>query len=77
MTPSASINDRSRTNRSRRRSTSNARARAGPLILPALAPHASLTNAPPVRQSPFSRIKRSPQLLQSKLIKPAAATKSP
>ena len=36
-----------------------------------------LRNAPPARQSPYSPAERLPQPLQSKLIKPAAATKSP
>ena len=40
MTPSPLIDDRTRTNRSRRRSTGNARARAKPLSLSALTPPA-------------------------------------
>ena len=68
MTPSPLIDDRTRTNRSLRRSTDNARARAKPL---------SLSGAPPARQSPYSPAEQLPQPLQSKLIKPAAATKSP
>ena len=71
------IDDRTRTNRSRRRSTGNARARVRPPILSALTPKTSRRNAPPARQSPYSPAERSYQPLQSKLIKPAAATKSP
>ena len=77
MTPSPLIDDRTRTNRSRRRSTGNARARARSQFLSALTPQTSPRNAPPARQSPYSQAERSPQPLQSKLIKPAAATKSP
>ena len=76
MTPSPLIDDRTRTNRSRR-TTGNARARAKPLSLSALTPQTSPRNAPPARQSPYSPAERLPQPLQSKLIKPAAATKSP
>jgi hypothetical protein len=45
------INDCTRTNRSRRRSTSNACARAKPPILPADPPQTSPRNAPPASQS--------------------------
>ena len=76
MTPSPLIDDRTRTNRSRRRSTGNARARAKPLSLSALTPQTSPRNALAC-QSPYSPAERLPQPLQSKLIKPAAATKSP
>jgi hypothetical protein len=54
-----------------------ARARAKPLSLSALTPQTSPRDAPPARQSPYSPAERLPQPLQSKLIKPAAATKSP
>ena len=60
-----------------RRSTGNAVARARPPILSALTPKTSPRNAPPARQTPHSPAERSPQPLQSKLIKPGAATKSP
>jgi hypothetical protein len=77
MTPSPLIDDRTRTSRSRRGSTGNARARARAPILSALTPKTSPRNAPPARQSPYSPAERLPQPLQSKLIKPAVATKSP
>ena len=51
MTPSPLTHDRPRTNRSRRRSTGNARARARPPILSALTPQTSPRNAtasPPI-----------------------------
>ena len=45
--------------------------------LPTLTPKASPRNAPAPGQSPYSPAEPSPQPLQSKLTKPAAATKSP
>ena len=76
MTPSPLIDDRTCTNRSRRRSTGNARARAKPPFLSAFTPQASPRNTPPARW-PYSPAQRSPHPLQSKPIKPTAATKSP
>jgi hypothetical protein len=75
MTPL--IGDHPRTNRCRRRSTGNPRARANPPVLPTLAPQAPPPNAPPARHSRYSPTKQSHQPLQSKLIKPAATAKSP
>jgi hypothetical protein len=77
MTPSPLIDDRTRTNHSRRRSTGNASARAKPPILPVLAPQTSPRYLPQARQSHYTQAKQSPQPLQSKFIKPAATTKSP
>ena len=77
MIPSPLIDDRTRTNRCRMRSIGKACARAKPPFLSALTTQTSSRNTPPARQSPYSPAKRLPQPLQSKLIKPAAATKSP
>src|SRR6516162_10073102 len=65
------------TNRPRRHSSANVHPRARPAILSALTPQTSPRNAPAVRQSLYSPAGPSPQLLQSKLIDPSAATKSP
>ena len=51
MTPSPLIHDRTRTNRSRRRSTGNARARAKPQICPPLHRKRRRATPPPARQS--------------------------
>lgn len=77
MIPLPLINDRTRTNRSRRRSTGNARARTRPPLLPGLAQQTSPHHVPQARQSQHSLTKQSPQPLQSKLITPAATTKTP
>ena len=77
MTPSPLTHDCPRTNRPRWRSTVNARIRDKPPILPTLEPQTSLPKVTPARQSAYSPAKRSPKPPQSKLIKPAAATKSP
>jgi hypothetical protein len=77
MTPSPLIDDRTRTNRSRRRSTGNARARARLQFFSAFTPKTSRRNASPARQSPYSPAERSYQALQCKFIKLAATTKSP
>jgi hypothetical protein len=73
MTPSPLTHDCPRTNRSRWRSTGNARTRGKPPILPALEPQMSL---PPKVAQPVGRrirsAKRALKPLQSKLIKPAA-----
>ena len=76
MTPSPLTHDCPRTNRPRWRSTVNARIRDKPPILPTLEPQTSLPKVTPARPSASSPAKRSPKPLQSKLIKPAAATKS-
>jgi hypothetical protein len=76
MIPSPLIDHRTR-NRSRSRSTGNARAHASPTILSTLTPQTPPRNPLPLRQSPHSPLKPSHQLLQSKLINKAAATKSP
>ena len=73
MTPSPLIDDHPRTNRSRSRSTGNVRTRARSLILPARAPQTSLPKVTPPRAPAKTALKP----LQSKLIKPAAAAKSP
>jgi hypothetical protein len=77
MMPSPSINDCARTNRSRRRSTGNACARAKPPILPADPPQTSPRNAPPAPQSPYSPAERSLQPLQSRMNNAVTAAKSP
>ena len=77
MTPSPLIDDRTRTNPSRRRVDRQRPRSRQAAILSALTLQTSPRNAPPARQSPYSPAERLPQPLQSKLIKPAAATKSP
>ena len=77
MIPSPLINDRTPTNGPRRRSTGNAGTRDKSPILPVLQPQTSPRNAPPAFQATHSPAKRSLQPLQSTLIKPAAAPKSP
>ena len=77
MMPSPLIDHRPRTNRSRSRSTGNARARARLQSLRSRTANvASQRSRQPVnRRTP--RQNDVPKPLQSKLIKPAAATKSP
>ena len=77
MIPSPLINDRTPTNGPPRRSTGNAGTRDKSPILPVLQPQTSPRNAPPACQATHSPAKRSLQPLQSTLIKPAAAPKSP
>jgi len=77
MMASPSIDNRAHTNRSRRRSASNAPTCARSPVLHARPSHASLPKPAPARQSPCAPAKRVPKPLQSKLIKPVAAAKSP
>jgi hypothetical protein len=69
MTPSPLIDDRTRTNRSRRHSTGNANPRAKPLILTVLAPQTSPRYGPQTCQSQYTPANQSPQPLQSRSIK--------
>jgi hypothetical protein len=77
MTPSPLPHDWPHTNRSRRHLTATVHPRGRPPILSARTPQTSPRNAASVRQSPYSPAEPSPQPLQSKLINPGVATKSP
>jgi hypothetical protein len=73
MTPSFLIDEHPLTNRSRSRSTGNVRTRARSLSLPARAPQTSL----PKLTTAHAPAKKAPKPLQSNLINPVVAAKSP